>query len=417
LNSPLPAEGMRASRKLYDLMLDSMHSGIGLRPRPLSGAASANLDVIRATAAWAVMWGHLRVLFFARFSDLKHPDWWVKPLYFLTGFGHQAVVVFFVLSGFLISSSVFKSYAAGTWSWRDYAVNRSVRLYIVLIPGLLLGSFWDLTGSSLFAPTGLYSHPLSDLGPDIAQNNLTAGNFIGNLLFLQNIVCRTFGSNGPLWSLANEFWYYALFPLSFFALGAFFKRAIWQGIVLMLFAVSVAVFLGPQKLIGFLIWLAGCVLVIFHARLRIQALARLIPYALISFFVFSACLVAARTGRFGVLGNDLAVGLAFTLFLFSVLQMDIGTRHGGQARTFADFSYSLYVLHFPLLLFIRAWAAPPLGWQPNTAHVILGAIIGMVVLGFAWMVSLVTEKRTRAVQQWFRGKIRSNKGVSAVEPG
>jgi peptidoglycan/LPS O-acetylase OafA/YrhL len=398
-------------------MLDSMHSGIGLQPRPLNNAASANLDVIRATAAWAVMWGHLRSLFFVRFSELEHPSLFVKILYFFTGFGHQAVVVFFVLSGFLISSSVFKSYAAGTWSWRDYTVNRSVRLYIVLIPGLLLGLFWDLAGSSLFASTGLYSHPLRDLSPDIAQNNLTAGNFIGNLLFLQTIVCPTFGSNGPLWSLANEFWYYVLFPVSFFVLVAFFRRAIWQAIFLLLLAFTVAVFLHPAKLVGFLIWLAGCVLVISYSRLRIQTLARLIPYALISFFVFSICLFAARTGSWGMLGNDLAVGVGFSLFLFGVLQMDIGTRHSGPARTFAGFSYSLYVLHFPVLLFIKAWVAPPLGWQPHTAHVIAGAMIGIAVLGFAWIVSLVTEKRTGAVQQWLRGKIRRNKGAVAVELG
>jgi peptidoglycan/LPS O-acetylase OafA/YrhL len=46
----------------------------------------------------------------------------------------------FVLSGFLISSTVLRSQVSGNW-WRDYAVNRSVRLYVVLIPGLLLGFF------------------------------------------------------------------------------------------------------------------------------------------------------------------------------------------------------------------------------------------------------------------------------------
>ena len=38
-----------------------------------------------------------------------------------------------------------------------------------------------------------------------------------NAFFLQTIVGPTFGSNGPLWSLAYEWWYYVLFPL---ALGA-----------------------------------------------------------------------------------------------------------------------------------------------------------------------------------------------------
>lgn len=394
-------------------MPDSMPSGIGLKPRPLRGAASANLDLIRATAAWTVMWGHLRALFFVNFSEIAHPGWGVKILYFFTGFGHQAVIVFFVLSGFLISSSVFRSYAAGTWSWRDYAINRSVRLYIVLIPGLLLGLLWDLLGSSLFASSGLYSQPLRDLGPSIAQNNLTAGNFIGNLLFLQTIVCSTFGSNGPLWSLANEFWYYVLFPVFFFALVAFLKHNLRLGILFIVLAFGLAVFLGPGKLVGFLIWLAGCLLVIIYSRVSALTFARLIPCGLFSFFVFSACLVAARTGSWAPFGSDVAVGASFTLFLFAVLQLDLGTRHSAPARVFADFSYSLYVLHFPLLLVLRAWLAPPLGWQPDTVHLIVGAMIGIAVLGFAWMVSLVSEKRTRSVQEWFRGKIRRNSKVAA----
>jgi len=88
------------------------------------------------------------------------------------------------------------------------------RLYVVLVPGLLFGFFWDRMGSWLSAARGIYAHSLSDLGPAVPLKNLTLGTLLGNLLFLQTILCETFGSNGPLWSLANEFWYYALFPVS-----------------------------------------------------------------------------------------------------------------------------------------------------------------------------------------------------------
>jgi peptidoglycan/LPS O-acetylase OafA/YrhL len=372
--------------------------------------------MIRAMAAWAVMWGHVRALFFVKFSEVLHQSWHVKLLYFFTGFGHQAVIVFFVLSGFLISSTVFKSFAARRWSWRDYAANRSVRLYIVLIPGLLLGLLWDLAGGRIFASTGIYSHPLRFSASSIPQVNLTVGNFVGNLLFLQTILCSTFGSNGPLWSLANEFWYYLLFPLVFFAFIAFSNKAVSRGIFFTLLAVCIALFVGAHILVGFLIWLAGCVLVIFYSRLAIKTIAPLIAYALISFVIVCACLVAARMGRFGVMGTDLGLGIAFTLFLFAVLQLDGRAAHRDVARTFADFSYTLYVLHFPLALFLRAWLAPPQGWQPDAVHLFLGAIIGIVLLGFAWMVSWGTERKTRAVQEWLRRKIRRNSDV-AMELG
>lgn len=167
-------------------------------PRKLTAAASDSLDLIRALAACAVIVGHLRALFFVDFRQLSHECWPLQALYFLTGFGHQVVVVFFVLSGFLISSTVIRSHVLGKWSWRDYAVNRATRLYVVLIPGLLLGFFWDRLGSRLFAAKGIYAHPLADLGPAVPLQNFTSGNFLGNLFFLQTIFCDTFGSNGPL---------------------------------------------------------------------------------------------------------------------------------------------------------------------------------------------------------------------------
>lgn len=115
-------------------------------PRKLSVAASDSLDLIRAVAACAAMIGHLRTLFFVDFGHLSHRSWPLEALYFFAGFGHQAVIVFFVLSGFLISSTVIRSHVLGKWSWRDYAINRATRLYVVLVPGLLFGFFWDRMG-------------------------------------------------------------------------------------------------------------------------------------------------------------------------------------------------------------------------------------------------------------------------------
>ena len=36
---------------------------------------------------------------------------------------------------------------------------------------------------------------------------------LGNLAFLQDFFARPYGSNGPLWSLSYEFWFYLVFPL------------------------------------------------------------------------------------------------------------------------------------------------------------------------------------------------------------
>jgi peptidoglycan/LPS O-acetylase OafA/YrhL len=74
-------------------------------------------------------------------------------------------------------------------------------------------------------------------------------------------------------------------------------------------------------------------------------------------------LVAARANN-GWLGSDLAVGLSFALLTHGIVQLRIPLNVNGLrlAKTFAGFSYSLYVLHFPVLLLIRAKWLPALRW-------------------------------------------------------
>lgn len=377
----------------------------GWDPRKLGGAASAHLDLIRAVAASAVMWGHLRTLFFVDFHQLQRPGWLLKTIYFLTGFGHLAVIFFFVLSGFLISSTVIKSHLSRSWSWHEYAIHRSTRLYVVLIPGLLFGLLWDLAGSHLFASSGIYTHPISDLGAAIPLDNLTGGNFFGNLFFTQTILCPAFGSNGPLWSLANEFWYYVLFPVALSAGLAWAKRSMATAIPLTALALGLVFFLGLDKCIGFLIWMCGCVLVFAYSKFRLRTNSGLFLYLLASALVLCGTLFEARTSNSAVLGSDLAVGTAFMLFLFGILQLEIGAnspRYAGTTRQFAGFSYSLYVLHFPLLLFLRSWVVPQDRWQPGARNLCYAILVGFGVLIFSWVISLFTESKTHDARDLVR---------------
>jgi len=377
-------------------------------PRPLTSSASAHLDLIRASAAWAVMWGHLRALFFVDFSHLYRTNRWLAAIYFMTGFGHQSVMVFFVLSGFLISTSLMKKYIAGTWSAGDYGIDRASRLYVVLIPGLVLGLLWDWAGHLLFRSSGLYSQPLEAFGTIIAQDQLSFKTFVGNLFFLQTILCPTLGSNGPLWSLANEFWYYVLFPMILLSAVAWRKLSFRLAIPMTILTFCVAGFVGLRIFEGFFVWLTGFALVLAYGNFRFRRKTAWIGYFLGCLAGFSTCLVAARTGKFGILGTDFLVGLSFAFFLFSFVQMEwepANEHYANTTRFFSDFSYSLYVLHFPFLLFLRAWISPSGRWEPDSMHLLYGALIGLLVIGYAWAISMYTEKRTRMARGWIRGVI------------
>ena len=109
-----------------------------------------SLDLIRGLAALLVCAGHLRAFVFVNWSEVESPKFATKIFYFITGLGHQSVVVFFVLSGFLVGGSVMDEYFRRKWCWKRYLINRLVRLWVVLIPALGLTFFWDIIGGSFF---------------------------------------------------------------------------------------------------------------------------------------------------------------------------------------------------------------------------------------------------------------------------
>ncbi|HEY8715494.1 MAG TPA: acyltransferase [Candidatus Acidoferrum sp.] len=375
-------------------------------PPELSRSVSAHLDFIRSVAAWAVMWGHLRAFFFVDFQNLSHPSIFLKVLYFVTGFGHDAVIIFFVLSGFLISSSILKSRLAGKWSWAEYATARAARLYVVLIPGLLFGTLWDVAGKHLFSASGLYSNPLASFGGLVVQNELTLRNFLGNLFFLQTIVCHTYGSNGPLWSIANEFWYYVLFPLGLSVTLAWKRKRFATVAAMTLLALVIIWMLGIAKMIGFGIWLAGFVVVLAWSRTQRLVRGSRLAYLLASGTALATSLYLARTMRITPPASEVAIGVTFAAFVFGTLQLDfrlhLSAVYLRGARLFAGFSYSLYVLHFPFLLFLRAWLAPRERWQPDAMHLIYGLAIGFTALLFSWLIALGTEYQTGAARNALR---------------
>ena len=179
-----------------------------------------HLDAMRGLAALVVAIGHGRGLFFPSLTNallagetVEHAH--ADPIMGLT-LGHEAVMVFFVLSGYLVGGSVLKSFAADRWLWSGYLVKRLVRLWIVLVPAVFIGVLIDNIGLNLFSAAGsIYSAPPGQdyVWPDAVRSGSNIWIVTGNLLFLQGIFIPTAGLNVALWSLSNEFWYYLMFPM------------------------------------------------------------------------------------------------------------------------------------------------------------------------------------------------------------
>jgi peptidoglycan/LPS O-acetylase OafA/YrhL len=381
-------------------MPKSIHADLLLRQSP----ASVHLDALRGLAALAVLLGHVRLHFFVPYHAVSEPSILTKLLYLLAAFGHQAVMIFFVLSGYLISSSVLSAWTAHKWNWHTYAVSRLSRLYVVLLPALLLTSMWDQAGLRWFGWEGGYVEANPDVvGVGFAER-MRLGVWLGNALFLQEILCRPLGSNGTLWSLSYEFWYYVAFPL---AVGL-----LWRGQPLrrrLLLAVLLLAALGVMN--GnmrryFLIWLMGTAVAILPAPGRlVYVAARVVaPLGLL------ASLALARAyPRLSL--PDFAIGLFFAGTMYCLLhgRMPLPARwYRGAARALSGCSYTLYLTHTPFLLFLAIWLVGASGrWQPDLRHVLSAGAIVVLVGAYTAVVWALTEAHYVRVRHWLLDRIQA----------
>lgn len=186
---------------------------------------SLYLDLTRFAAAVMVVFAH-----FSYFGIVPDGAWGVLP-----HMGREAVMVFFVLSGYVIASST----AHQAPSAREYAVARLSRVYSVALPILLLAlasalavrAFTDAVPPSAYVLDKLYVYvPLHLL-------------FLGEHWTLAEVPPYMV----PYWSLGYEAWYYLLFGLACYLRG---RRR-----VLML-ALALA-FMGYKLWLLLPVWLAG----------------------------------------------------------------------------------------------------------------------------------------------------------------
>jgi peptidoglycan/LPS O-acetylase OafA/YrhL len=366
--------------------------------RPLRGTASSDhLDMVRGAAAIAVLLGHLRTLFLVDFSEVARPsNPLVKLVYFVSGFGHFAVMVFFVLSGFLVGGSVLRGRMHQEFNWSGYAINRLTRLWIVLIPALVLGAIWDHAGIRMFGTAGIYGRIPGSIGRVFAvQPRLSSSIMLGNALFLQGISTITFGSNGPLWSLSYEFWYYVLFPLIILAYPL--KKVSGSTVLYATASLIVICFIGQTISLYFLIWLLGAAINLAPERSGARG-------KLWVLMATGAVVVAVAVLKFTPRDNeypDFFVGVASAALIFALLRIQGSSRSGFYSRTvrrLAGFSYTLYLVHVPALEFMSAWLVPGRRWQPDAVHIAILAGLGLCALGYAFALARLTEDRTDEVR-------------------
>lgn len=358
----------------------------------------AVLSISRTVAALTVVACHIRSLVLLEYSRVVDATFSVNLFYFLTSLGHEAFVVYLVLSGSLLGGCSYRRWYAHPERVRADVCNRAIRFYSVLIPALMFGAVLDITGLGWFARCGIYP----DLGKLTAAFDPSA--LAGNVLMLQRFLVPGLGTNAPLALVASECWAYLAFA-SMFMFGADGGR---KGRRQSLLIVTIGSVLFPSFFGYLLVWVigvfasrAGAVLGAGMPRSRRSALGAFLLMLVLS---RTAGVFLHETGEVATLlirlGLDVALGLVFARLLIAVRPRAkgpprpgrIGALHWRMSRHLGDPGGTLLIMHYPLAMFTvtaaHAMLRLPLNAQPVKATLLAFAAIVL----FVWICALVLSK-------------------------
>lgn len=103
------------------------------------------------------------------------------------------------------------------------------------------------------------------------------------------------------------------------------------------------------------------------------------------------------------MGADYCVGVSFALVVYVLLHSP--ERRGGGVYSFiasrlAGMSYTLYLTHLPVLVFICAALLTGERWQPSADRLTVVGLILLVVFLYSFAISTVTEAKTNVYRHF-----------------
>lgn len=341
----------------------------GTRGNLMDKHTSILLDLIRFSATIFVFMDHFAQV---RFSG--------GSLSFFSPFGHSAVIAFFVLSGYVIA------FVADTKekNIKAYYINRFARLYSVVLPVLIIVPLLDTIG--LYLNETIY---------DANGHSYPIIRMLVNVVFLQEIWFAgiKYFSDAPLWSLGYEFWYYVLFSFVIFLNG--YKRYLLMGVTVLL--------VGPKILLLMPAWILGVLIYNLHKRKDLnKIIARFIFFsAPLLFYIFFkdqgnpiidlSSYVNLSWSKYFL--HDYITAIIIGLFILSFKYADISPinklliKSELPIRYFASATFTIYLLHYPLLFFYGA----VLEHNPNNMQDIV--LLWFITFATCLFVAQYTEKK------------------------
>ena len=382
-------------------------AGGGCVPMPIRPVQEFYLDALRMAGAQAVLVAHA--------CDILRPAPVMMPL------GGLGVVMFFFISGFLICHTALRR-RSNAYGFGDFILDRSSRIFTAYWPALVAVALVDAallaTGAASIQPYAASTGPLQMLGNALMLQDYPVFVVAGKLLNADpDWLVRPYGSAGPFWTVAIEFWIYIAFGILVFKVAA---GRPFGGPVVALLALVAFGSATYNMVAGFgdcltLLWLLGAAACIGGA----QGTAVLARLAGPSPGPRLTLLAAAAVLTLGLLAIRVVSGHVDTVYDLQTaggvgVLMFIGYLACGEAdrlrpnrpprglaaravRFLAAYSYSLYLTHHTLLVALAGWGDPAFwsGWAGLLTAMLLAQPVAVV---FWWLF----ERRYKAVAHWVR---------------
>lgn len=297
------------------------------------------LEAIRGLAALYVVFHHS---FFSEHFMVANKDF-----SFLFKFGQEAVILFFLMSGFVIGYSFQRSKDK---SFLSYFQKRFYRIYIPLICVLL-------------------THFVIKCFASGALIDPQWKNLFGNMLMLQdvsslkpNVILDPYLGNSPLWSLSYEWWFY----MSFFLIYTAFSKVRYSALIVPLLVIFSAIsyiwhpFFVNRLFMYYGIWWAGVIMAesfMKYNRVRIQDMKIPLLTLILTVIILSinGYLNSAKITTIGIspLLELRHFGFAIVAIAGALIWQEIRWFYFdkllGRFKVLAPVSYVLYICHYFLV--------------------------------------------------------------------